>query len=141
MRNWNPISPSPFTSWDKCLSRTYEELKLNFLVTNKSHFRSLSRTYEELKPGSNRAFFGFQKEFIAYLRGIETKWKIAVVDGRLSRLSRTYEELKLPSVASVIFSVICLSRTYEELKHLGLSVIPLQEISFIAYLWGIETLW
>ena len=85
---------------------------------NHLHRLSLSRTYEELKH---------------VIKSFDWRNKIS--------LSRTYEELKQYFLYWDLYLEIGLSRTYEELKLKYFSYKRISFYPFIAYLWGIETLY
>ena len=99
-----------------CLSRAYEELKHRSLKKFLKAFTCLSRAYEELKLHILISRLRLRLRFIACLWGIETHIDKKEDKAMLYRLSRAYEELKLPSYRPLIFTFICLSRAYEELK-------------------------
>ena len=72
MRNWNSSQASVIT---KALSRfepTYEELKLFFKIANRTYTTRFEPTYEELKHDDRIDDEEDEREFWAYLWGIET---------------------------------------------------------------------
>ena len=118
-------------------------------------------TYEELKLcivcKKICIFYGF----LQYLWGIETltvhsprtfffnvftvpmrNWNFVLLDSFVATIFgfySTYEELKLSFAISIALLKLCFYSTYEELKHMNVANLEAYALSFLQYLWGIET--
>ena len=162
MRNWN-IFPA-IAGWAPRrvrFDRTYEELKLNWLVVPPTPSLVLIVPMRNWNLERNKWGVALFDKFWSYLWGIET-WIFPLMTSNMISFDRTYEELKLVRVcyrdlglqgfdrtyeelkrSSPLLryaACSCFDRTYEELKPaIPFGSQPSYVVAFWSYLWGIET--
>ncbi len=124
------------------LSRTYEELKQDkFLSIEKLQYKFIAYLWgiETFLLTLNPKIF--PNSFIAYLWGIETSIQTSIYEIFFIVYRVPMRNWNFPFFASSTKGNFSgLSRTYEELKRFFPNFIAWSLFSFIAYLWGIETI-
>ena len=116
MRNWNGNNLVYIDTTTPRFYRTYEELKQNYWVIDTSSNLGFYRTYEELKP--NIFCYIFTTSLCFY---------------------RTYEELKLCQFVYITVINFLVFIVPMRNWNCALNIIWHHLLSFLSYLWGIET--
>ena len=140
MRNWNTSVVTP-------IRRLYQSVftvpmrnwnKVKGIIYNYAIYGFYS-TYEELKLARLKSFATFWTVFLQYLWGIETWTPSKSSTLATSVFTVPMRNWNISVAVSVAHFEEGFYSTYEELKLCNVSVATIYTITFLQYLWGIET--